>query len=379
MGGPASRPGRILGQRILLKPLYPVSSAGLPIRAPGYTKTTNTDIALSSFSSNHPGRLNHIVDGHESGPEEVAGGVRPPIVDLHLHTTASDAQISPAELIDLVAKTSLRTIAITDHDSTEGIAEAQAAAERHADLTVIIGVELGTEDGDADVHLLGHFMDTDAPGLQEYLAHLREGRVEAARGTVERLREHGINIEWERVLEIAGGAVGRPHIARAMAEAGYVQNPQDAFRRYLGANGIARVKRPKPTPVEGIRFFHSIGATATLAHPQTVKGLARILGFLVDEGLDGIEVFAPKYGNSDRARRLEVAARNGLIAVGGSDYHAWGSADEIVPGDPATVGPPPGAVDELRAAADRWKAALESSGKPAIPEIPGGLRFPGPG
>lgn len=321
------------------------------------------------MSSSSPNRPNRTKDGTQNSPEDAAGGVRPPIVDLHLHTTASDGQLSPTDLIEKVAKTSLRIIAITDHDSTEGIVEARAAAERHADLTVVPGVELGTEDGDTEVHLLGHFMDTDAPGLQDYLAHLRDGRVEAARGTVERLREHGINIDWERVLEIAGGAVGRPHIARAMAEAGYVQNPQDAFRRYLGNNGIARVKRPKPTPVDGIRFFHSIGATATLAHPQTVKGLARVLGFLVDEGLDGIEVFAPKYGTGDRARRLEAASRNGLIAVGGSDYHAWGAADEIVPGDPNTVGPPPGAVDQLRDAADRWKAALKSI---ETPELSGG-------
>ena len=335
------------------------------MRTVDYTKTGNTDNTLSSSTPN--------------GPEDVAGGVRPPIVDLHLHTTASDGQLSPTELIELVAETSLRIVAITDHDSTEGIGEAQVAAERHPGLTVIPGIELGTEVGDTEVHLIGHFADTDAPGLQEYLAHLRDGRIEAARGTVERLREHGINIDWERVLEIAGGAVGRPHIARAMAEAGYVENAQDAFRRYLGSNGIARVKRPKPTPVDGVRFFHSVGMTATLAHPQTVKGLARVLGFLVDEGLDGIEVFAPKYGTNDRARRLEVAARNGLIAVGGTDYHAWGSADEIVPGDPNTVGPPPGAVDDLRAAADRWKAARKSANAPVIPEIFGGRGAPDSG
>ena len=287
-----------------------------------------------------------------------ASGVVPPVVDLHLHTTASDGQLSPTELIEQVAGTSLRVVAVTDHDSTEGINEARKATARHPHLTLIAGIELGTEDGESDVHLISHFVDPSAPGLQDFLSHLRDGRIEAAEATVIRLGELGIHISWERVMEIAGGAVGRPHIARAMAEAGYVKSAQDAFQRYLGNDGLARVKRPKPTPGDGVRFLHSIGATATLAHPQTVKGLRRILGFLVDEGLDGIEVFAPKYGTSDRERRIEVAKRSGLIPVGGSDYHAWGTSEEIVPGDAKTVGPPMDAVDKLRAAADRWKAAV---------------------
>ena len=315
------------------------------------------------MSSSH---LNQRTNGHEDG----AGGGITPLVDLHLHTTASDGQLSPTELIEQVGQTSLRIVAVTDHDSTEGIAEAQAAAVRYPELTVIPGIELGTEDGDTEVHLVSHFVDTDAPGLQAYLTELRDGRVEAARGTVKRLGELGVHLSWERVLEIADGAVGRPHIARAMAEAGYVKNAQDAFLRYLGTDGLARVKRPKPTPTDGVRFLHSVGATATLAHPQTVRGLRRVLGFLVDEGLDGIEVFAPKYGTSDRERRLEGAARSGLIAIGGSDYHAWGTPEEIVPGDPDTVGPPTSAVDSLRAAADRWKASLSRATE--IPRSSGG-------
>jgi 3',5'-nucleoside bisphosphate phosphatase len=315
---------------------------------------------LSSPDSNDPQMK------RSNGVESAAGGVAPPVVDLHLHTTASDGQLTPTELIEQISKTSLKIVAVTDHDSTEGVDEALAAAERHPQLTIIPGIELGTEDGDSEVHLISHFIDPNAPGLQDYLKHLRNGRVEAARGTVEKLAELGIKIEWERVLEIADGAVGRPHIARAMEEAGYVQHAQDAFQRYLGNDGLARVKRPKPTPADGVRFLHSVGATATLAHPQTVKGLRNVLGFLVDEGLDGIEVFAPKYGNSDRERRLEVATRNGLIAVGGSDYHAWGTSEEIVPGDPNTVGPPLEAVDRLQAAAERWKAMI-----PTAPELPG--------
>ncbi|MFP6678869.1 MAG: PHP domain-containing protein [Dehalococcoidia bacterium] len=286
------------------------------------------------------------------------GGVVPPLVDLHLHTTASDGQLTPTQLVNRIAKTSLRVIAITDHDSTDGITEALAAAEHHPHLSIIPGIELGTEDGESEVHLVSHFIDLDAPGLQNYLAKLRDGRVEAARQTVEKLGELGIYIEWERVLEIAKGAVGRPHIARAMAESGYVHNPQDAFQRYLGNNGIARVKRLKPTPADGVRFLHSVGATATLAHPQTVRGLKSVIGFLVDEGLDGIEVFAPKYGGSDRERRLEAATRNGLIALGGSDYHAWGTDEEIVPGDPKTVGPSLDAVERLQLAAKSWKSMI---------------------
>ncbi len=289
-------------------------------------------------------------------------GVRPPVADLHLHTSASDGVLAPAELIDRVAGTTLQVIAITDHDSTDGVAGASRAAARHAGLRVIPGVELGTDDGDAEVHLLGYFIECEDAAFQAELGRLRDGRIAAAREMVGRLRSLGVGISWERVRELGGGAVGRPHIARAMIEAGHAASVQEAFKRYLGAYEVARVRRDKPTPAAGIDMIHAAGGACVLAHPQTVKGLPRIVEQLTDAGLDGIETFAPKYAGMERSRAVEIAGRHGLIATGGTDYHAQGSLDEIQPGDASVTGPPAEVAGELLAAADGWKRRRARAG-----------------
>ena len=265
-------------------------------------------------------------------------------VDLHLHTTASDGALTPTQLIDLVAGTSLRVISITDHDTTDGIDEAQEAVSKLPDLTLIPGIELGTQDGPSEVHLLGYFINHRDPGLRAALAKFREERVVAAQQNVEKLRSMGIHITWERVRELAGGTVGRPHIAKAMVEGGYVESVRDAFDKYLGDNGVGRVPRPKLDPVDALGIIHDAGGVGAIAHPRTVKELGRVAARLAEAGLAGIEVYAEKYGPDERAGYRSVARQHGLVECGGSDYHAFGYANEVTPG---LYGPPPDTADLL--------------------------------
>ena len=268
----------------------------------------------------------------------------PVVVDLHLHTTASDGALTPTQLIDLVARTSLRVISITDHDTINGIDEAQDAVSKLPDVTLIPGIELGTQDGPSEVHLLGYFINHRDPSLLAALERFREERVVAAQQNVDKLRSMGIHITWERVRELAGGTVGRPHIAKAMVEGGYVESVRAAFDIYLGDNGIGRVPRPKLDPVDALGMVHDAGGVGAIAHPRTVKELGRVAPRLAEAGLAGIEVYAEKYGPEEQAGYRAIARRYGLVECGGSDYHAFGYPNEVVPG---LYGPPPDTADLL--------------------------------
>lgn len=288
--------------------------------------------------------------------EEWVSGAMPPVADLHLHTTASDGLLSPADLIVYVAGTGLLVAAVTDHDSTEGLDDAFAAAASFPDLTLIPGVELSTSVGDSEVHLIGLFIDNRDENLQERLEHYRSRRERSIRESVEKLNELGIGITYERVKELAGGTVGRPHIADALIEAGHVSGRDEAFEKYLGDDGPARTKKTRTTTAEGIDLIHSVGGVAVIAHPRTVKRLEEVLPKMVEEGIDGIEVFAEKYGTEDRARYAGLAREHGLVPTGGSDYHAKGSEDEILPGEAGTCGPSMSAVEELRERAEAHRS-----------------------
>src|SRR5579885_1684383 len=194
-------------------------------------------------------------------------------VDLHLHTTASDGRLTPQELVKLAAERGLRVIAITDHDTTDGVGPAQAAAARFADLRLIPGVEMSVDIAEAEVHLLGYWVDLDNREFQQLLAWSRDGRVNRARRILEKLAELGMSVEWERVRELAGdGAVGRPHIAQAMVERGYVADIREAFDRYLGRGRPAYVERERLTPEQGIRSVLAVGGLPVLAHPADITG-----------------------------------------------------------------------------------------------------------
>ena len=256
--------------------------------------------------------------------------------DFHNHSTASDGRLSPTQLVDLAAANGVRIFALTDHDSTEGIAEARRAAERHPGLILVPGVELSTDIEGGEVHILGYFdyetlLNAD---LQAELARFRAGRFERGRLMTEKLAAIGLPVSWERVLEIAGEAsVGRPHVALAMLEAGHIATINEAFDRYIGRDGPAYVDREKMTPREAIETLRRYGSPAVLAHPRYVKDLEAVLPEMKDAGLVGMEVY---YKDSDEALIAQMAAtarRFGLLPLGGSDYHALPRPDEREPGN----------------------------------------------
>lgn len=281
-------------------------------------------------------------------------------VDLHLHTTFSDGTLSPTELVRLCARRGLRTIAITDHDSTEGISEALEVAEPPSGLTVIPGIELSTDVPGSEIHLLGYFVRYQEPGFQRSLKELRAGRQDRAESMVRKLNTLGIDISWDRVQEISGGAaLGRPHIAQVMVEAGYVQYPRDAFDQYIGRNGPAYVERVKLTPVDAVEMLVRNGALPVMAHPtyfmersdaDSVAKLTRTLPELKDAGLVGMEVYYKDYSPEEVESLARVAEEMGLVPCGGSDYHASGNPGEPEPG---SVGPPTATVDALYALHDK--------------------------
>ncbi len=175
----------------------------------------------------------------------------PSRADLHTHSTYSDGVLTPRQLVDYAYSRGVRILALTDHDITDGIPEAMEAARAYPDMLLIPGIEMSTDVPGNEVHILGYFIDWRDEGFQRVLARLRDSRYGRARRMVERLTELGAPVSWERVLALAGeGAVGRPHIARALVEAGHVSSVNEAFERYLGRNAPAYVEREKMTPAE---------------------------------------------------------------------------------------------------------------------------------
>ena len=274
--------------------------------------------------------------------------------DLHIHTTASDGVKTPSEIVDQVSATTLRFFAITDHDTTSGLNEAETASAAYSHITFIPGIELSAHVEGAEIHLTCHFVDRCNGALQTELTALVEDRESKAVQIVERLGELGMPVSWDDVVMNAEGAIGRPHIARAMLAAGYVDSVSDAFKLYLSPGRPGYVSRRKLDGVHALELVNGAGGVATVAHPRTVNDIEAVLTVLAPEGLAGIEVYAEKYGYDMIDRYSNLADRYGLIKSGGSDYHANGTQNEILPG---MNGPPPGTVREL------YQRALDTHGR----------------
>ena len=284
-------------------------------------------------------------------------------VDLHLHTTYSDGSLAPSELVQLCARRGLEVVAITDHDSTEGLPEAMEAADGLPGLTLVPGIELSTDVPRSEIHLLGYFVDTQDPLFQSSLQGMRDRRIERAREVVQKLASLGVGVSWERVKELSGGgAIGRPHIAQAMVEAGYVKYPRDAFTEYLGRNGSAYVERMKLSPVDAVGILVRNGALAAMAHPtfsmagsgpEDVAKLKGTLAELKDAGLIGMEVYYGGYTSEQVEMLAGIADEMGLVPCGGSDYHASGNPGEPEPG---SAGPPMESLNALLALKGRFAA-----------------------
>ncbi len=253
--------------------------------------------------------------------------------DFHTHSNRSDGVLPPAELVRLAAARGVRLMALTDHDSMEGVPEALAAANETG-LRLIPGIEMSTDIPGDEAHVLGYFLDPDNATLQAELRRMREARFDRGRRMVEKLAALGIVISWERVQEIAGDAsVGRPHVAKALIEGGHVASFDEAFERYIGRNGPAYAEREKLTPADAVRFIIAHGGVPVLAHPREIGTLDAVLDEAVPAGLAGMEVHYRSYTPGDIARLLAIAEARGLFPLGGSDYHGHGSDGERLPGD----------------------------------------------
>jgi 3',5'-nucleoside bisphosphate phosphatase len=242
-----------------------------------------------------------------------------PFVDLHSHSTASDGSRAPADVIREAKRVGLAAIALTDHDTLDGIAEATAIGDELG-VRVVAGVELSAVEGDVETHILGlHLSDTRE--MEAQLISLREMRRSRAQRIVTRLNELGVRIEFQSVLDqAAGGAIGRPHVARAMIAEGWAVDFRDAFDRYLGNGKAAYVGKDRLAVVDAIGLIHRAGGLAVLAHPSHSGTRERVQAF-VEQGMDGVEVRHPSHSNEDTLRLNALVEHFSLVPSGGSDWH----------------------------------------------------------
>lgn len=246
--------------------------------------------------------------------------------DLHTHTTHSDGSFTPTELIQLAKKIGLAAIAITDHDTMSGIGEAMSAGESLG-VEVIPGVEMSVIPPSGDMHILGYYVDEKSGDFASVLELLQTARAERNPMILKKLRDIGKSISMENVLAVAGTAqIGRPHIAQALVNKGYVATTGEAFARYLRKDAPAYVPKSRLLPHEAVKAIHKAGGVAVLAHPislkcATDKELEAIIAELAEAGLDGMECYYSEHEPIVTKKLLEIAKKYNLCTSGGSDFH----------------------------------------------------------
>jgi predicted metal-dependent phosphoesterase TrpH len=247
------------------------------------------------------------------------------VIDLHLHTTASDGRLTPADLVRTVRAAGLTVIAVTDHDTVAGLSAAREAAGSLG-ITLVPGIEITAVDGGRDVHMLGYFIDDEDAALAAFLARQRADRRRRVDEIVARLDALGLPLDRPLPGETGddASAVGRPHVARALMDAGHVTSIADAFERFLGEHAPAYVPRLGAPPADVIAVVHATGGVASLAHPGKSTPVDRI-DAMIDAGLAAVEVYHPDHSPEQVAGYQRLVATRGLIATGGSDYHGPGS------------------------------------------------------
>jgi predicted metal-dependent phosphoesterase TrpH len=241
--------------------------------------------------------------------------------DLHNHTIASDGLLTPAKLIEYASIKGLQAAAITDHDSTDGIEEGLRAGKNHH-IYVVPGIELNTQIGRYEIHILGYFIDPSCPELQKVLAKAKEVRRTRAEKMVGKLADlYGFDIHYEEVLEQAkDGGVGRSHIGRVLMSKGYVKDVAEAFEKYLGTECPAYVGRYKISPKEGIELIEKAGGVPVLAHPGLLPD-PDLIDSLLEIGIKGIEAYHSKHTQDESVHYSNIARQHGLLITGGSDCH----------------------------------------------------------
>jgi predicted metal-dependent phosphoesterase TrpH len=255
------------------------------------------------------------------------------LIDLHLHTTASDGLCSPRQLVEQAAAAGVTTLAVTDHDTMAAAREVATLASA-AGMRFVPGIEITAIENGADVHILGYFLDPASPRLAAFLAAQRESRVARVKAIAQRLTALGLEVDVRPLIEIAtrhdGSSVGRPQVARALVAAGHAVDTNDAFERWLGRGKPGFVPRAGASSEEVIAIVHDAGGLASLAHPGITNVDARIPK-LRDAGLDALEAYHSDHDADMRDRYLRLARDLGLLVTGGSDYHG-DPAHGVAPG-----------------------------------------------
>lgn len=250
-------------------------------------------------------------------------------IDLHMHSTRSDGSFSPKDVVAHAVMVGISAMSLTDHDSVAGVAEAQAAGDE-VGIDVIPGVELSAQVGEKDIHILGYFIDPDQDDLKACLKTFQDARIERAEKIVADLNALGIPLQMTHVLDQAGNAaVGRPHVADAMVDEGYVFSSNEAFYKYLGYAKPAYQPKYTMSPAEAIDVIHAAGGLASLAHP-ILYARDDLIPQFVAAGLDGIEVMHIKQDNKAVKRYSQMAEKYGLLKTGGSDCHGDRRGDAVM-------------------------------------------------
>ncbi len=273
-------------------------------------------------------------------------------IDLHTHSVYSDGSATVEELINLAGQHNLHALALTDHDTIEGVKEAQQLGASIG-IPVISGVEISCTMRQHTVHILGYGFDAEYTALRDWLKPLQEGRKKRNTRILEKLQGLGINISWDDVKKLSPcGQTGRPHFARALINKGVVTSFQEAFGRFLGRNKPAYVSRFAYTATEAITMLHHCGAVAVLAHPGQLDPEMRMQSLVIQElalrGLDGLEIFYPSHTRKMKKKLRTIAQDHHLLVTGGSDYHGPSRANHQMACQSGGFCPPDGLLPDLQ-------------------------------
>ncbi len=242
-------------------------------------------------------------------------------IDLHSHSNKSDGEHAPAELVRMAAAAGVGTLALTDHDTVAGVAEAMSAALT-AGVELVPGIEISAELGGREVHVLGHFVDPASPALGDFARRMMDERVQRMERMIERLGAAGYPVSFDEVrAQSGGGAIGRPHLAHVIIARGWAKDFDEVFKRFLSRGGVAYVARERLDAADAVRIIVDAGGAATVAHPGVNRLTPGEIGWMQEAGLVGIEADHPDHPPS-QVEYFQRTARNlGMVATAGSDFH----------------------------------------------------------